>query len=152
MRARQFLIAMQTLPIVPIRAKQILLLLLTNLLFTCVPAQKNVSYKYEQEKGIQTIFGGRVVNARTAIYKKTTPTTFIFDSVKNTVKILKHTYKITSQTNCEYFLDAGNWTKISIVNLYDKENDVEMLFEGEGRIYRFYFKRNTWVNPFGCSW
>lgn len=115
-------------------------------------AQKIVSYKYEQEKKTQTILGGRVVNARKVIYKKTTRTTFDFDSIRNTVKIWKHTYSITSHSNCEYFLNVGNWTKISIVNLYDKANDVELIFEGEGRIYRFYFKRNTWVNPFGCAW
>jgi len=130
----------------------IILLVFFTLMGETLFAQKIVSYKYEQEKKTQTIFGGRVVNARKVVYKKTIPTTFDFDSLKKTVKIWKHTYAITSYSNCEYFLNVGNWTKISIVNLYDKANDVELIFEVEGRIYRFYFKRNTWVNPFSCNW
>lgn len=114
-------------------------------------AQKNVSYKYEKEERFKTIFGRRIVNARDAVYKKTIKTTFVFDSTTNTVKIGATTYKIISRTNCNYFL-TGNWTRISIVNLYDKENDVELIFQIDSTYYRYYFKRTTWKNPFGCAW
>lgn len=118
---------------------------------TTLLAQKNVSYKHEKEVRGKTIFGRRVVNARAAVDKKAISTIFIFDSTKNTLKIGETTYKITSTTNCDYFL-TGNWTRISIVNLYDKENDVELIFQDDLTYYRYYFKRSSWKNPFGCTW
>ncbi len=128
------------------------ILLLTVFFYsTTLFAQKNVSYKYEKEERFNTIFGRRVVSARDAVYTKNVATSFVFDSAKNTIKIGKVNYDILSRTNCGYFL-TGNWTKLSIVNLYDKDNDVELILQIDSNYYRYYFKRSSWKNVFGCTW
>ncbi len=131
--------------------KKIIIIILTSLSSLTLTAQKIVSYKYEKEERGKTIFGKRIVNARRSAFERTIPTTFIFDSTKNTIKIGSVTYKIVSNTNCDYFL-TGNWTRLSIVNLYDKEHDVELIFQYDSTYYRYYFKRSSWKNPFGCTW
>ena len=133
------------------QAFKLVFLLFGTLLTQTLFAQKNVSYKYELEDYFPTIWRNQKVKAREVIGKKTVNTIFVFDSVKNTIRIGNSVYKIGSISDCAYNLNTGTDLQLMIVNLYDRKNDVEIIVKEGSNSCRFYFKRSSWKTPFGCS-
>ena len=74
------------------------LVLKSSLLFS----QKMISYKTEKHQEGKTLFGGRIVQGQTTIYRKITPTVIIFDTLKNTVQIANKRWEIIYHDEVKY--------------------------------------------------
>lgn len=133
------------------------------ILYNSLLGQKIISYKFRKEHdGDKILFFGTMQPTTVTDYIKNVPTTFIFDSLKSTVKIDSKIWRISDHFNNCYRLTLY---KNIMMGSFDKDSKLcEMCFltkEGpfEDMIiinysygkFRYNFKSTKWNLPFDYS-